>query len=199
MLKQGTAWGVGLVAITGSLLLPSGISAQQASGISGVARDTSGGVLPGVTVEAASAALIEKVRSVSTDADGRYNISDLRPGGYVVTFTLAGFNTFKRDGIVLTAGFTAGVNADMQVGSLEETITVTGAAPLVDTKNVKQQAAVSAELVNVLPSASKGFNGVARLIPGMSNSSDSSGGSGIHRTIRHSSISSGRQAVSSRR
>ena len=105
-------------------------SAQQAtaSGIAGVVRDTSGAVLPGVTVEAASPALIEKVRTVVTDGEGRYNIVDLRPGTYVVTFTLPGFSTFRREGIELTGGFTATVNADMKVGALEETITVTGEA-----------------------------------------------------------------------
>lgn len=161
-------------------LLPTTVVAQQASGIAGVVRDTSGGVLPGVTVEAASPALIEKVRSAVTDGEGRYNLVDLRPGTYVVSFSLAGFNTFRREGIVLTAGFTAAVNGDMQVGALEETITVTGAAPLVDTQNVRQQESVSDELLSALPSGSKGFMGIARLIPGMSGNSDSGGGSGIY-------------------
>jgi hypothetical protein len=133
-----------------------------------------------VTVEAASPALIEKVRTVVADGEGRYNIVDLRPGTYVVTFSLAGFNTFRREGIVLTAGFTATVNADMQVGALEETITVSGAAPLVDTQNVRQQESISAELLNALPSGSKGFAGIARLIPGMSGNSDSGGSAGIY-------------------
>src|SRR6186997_2247537 len=88
--------------------------AQQASGIAGVVRDTSGLAMPGVTVEAASPALIEKVRSVVTDGEGRYNIVDLRPGTYTVTFSLPGFTGFRREGIILTAGFTAAVNADMQ-------------------------------------------------------------------------------------
>ena len=96
-------------------------------------------MLPGVTVEAASPALIEKVRTVVTDGEGRYNIVDLRPGTYAVTFTLAGFSTLKREGIVLTSGFTATVNAELPVGALEETITVTGATPLVDTQNVRKQ------------------------------------------------------------
>ena len=119
-------------------------------------RDTSGAVLPGVTVEAASPALIEKVRTVVTDGEGRYNIIDLRPGTYVVTFSLAGFNTVRREGIELTAGFTATVNADMQVGALEETITVTGASPLVDTQNIRQQTVVSSELLAALPTGTKG-------------------------------------------
>src|SRR5688572_27595096 len=87
-----------LVALT-CMLRPGAVAAQQASGIAGVVRDSSGGVLPGVTVEAASPALIEKVRTVVTDGEGRYNIVDLRPGSYVVTFSLSGFNTLRRDGI----------------------------------------------------------------------------------------------------
>ena len=170
---------VGLLVL---VLVPVIASAQQASGIAGVVRDTSGGVLPGVTVEAASPALIEKVRTVVTDGEGRYNIVDLRPGSYAVTFTLAGFNTFKRDGIALTAGFTATVNADMPVGALEETITVTGAAPLVDTQNVRQQKVVSDELLASLPTGSKGLMGISTLIPGLSSGSNEGGGgsSGIY-------------------
>src|SRR5713101_8082998 len=94
------------------VLLAGSAGAQQASGIAGEVKDTSGAVLPGVTVEAASPALIEKVRTVVTDGAGRYNIVDLRPGTYVVTFSLSGFKTARREGIVLTAGFTAPVNAD---------------------------------------------------------------------------------------
>ena len=162
------------------LLLPSAASAQQASGIAGLVRDTSGAVLPGVTVEAASPALIEKVRTAVTDDEGRYNIVDLRPGIYAVTFSLAGFNTLKRDGIELTAGFTATVNAELRVGALEETITVTGAAPLVDIQNVRQQESVSNELLDALPSGSKGFMGIARLVPGMTGNADAGGASGIY-------------------
>src|SRR3989441_12100545 len=128
-MARASVVGFGLSVIVCALLLPRAASAQQAtaSGIAGLVRDTSGAVLPGVTVEAASPALIEKVRTVVTDSEGRHNIVDLRPGTYVVTFTLGGFNTVRREGIELTAGFTATVNADLQVGSLQETITVTGA------------------------------------------------------------------------
>ena len=164
------------------VLLSSAAWAQQASGIAGVVRDTSGGVLPGVTVEAASPALIEKVRSVVTDGEGRFNIVDLRPGTYVVTFSLTGFNTFKRDGIALTAGFTATVNADMQVGALAETITVTGAAPLVDTQNVSQQKVVSAELLTALPTGSKAIQNLVTLTPGMNGTADVGGSSGLYRS-----------------
>src|SRR5262245_51474530 len=96
----------------------------QSSGIAGVVRDASGGVLPGVTVEASSPALIEKSRAVITDSQGRYNIVDLRPGVYTVTFTLTGFSTVRRADIELPAAFTATVSADLKVGALEETITV---------------------------------------------------------------------------
>src|SRR5436190_12778850 len=87
---------------------------------------------PGVTVEAASPALIEKVRTVVSDEQGQYKIVELRPGAYTVTFTLTGFSTVKREGFELTTGFTATVNADMRIGGLEETITVSGASPVVD-------------------------------------------------------------------
>ncbi|MGE3704622.1 MAG: carboxypeptidase regulatory-like domain-containing protein, partial [Vicinamibacterales bacterium] len=172
----GRAALVGLVWVA---LWPAPAEAQTGA-IAGVVRDASGGVLPGVTVEAASPALIEKLRSVVTDTEGRYNIVDLRPGEYAVTFTLEGFNTLKRDGITLSAGFTAAVNADLQVGALSETITVSGAAPLVDTQNVRQQQVVSAELLETLPSGAKGFMGLARLVPGMSGGADSGGASGLY-------------------
>ena len=162
------------------LALAGRASAQQASGIAGLVRDTSGAVMPGVSVEASSPALIEKVRTAVTDGDGRYNIVDLRPGAYLVTFTLPGFNTLRREGIQLPAGFTATVNADLQVGALEETVTVTGASPLVDTQNVRQQTIVTDELISALPSGSKGYMGIARLIPGMSGGVDSGGSAGIY-------------------
>ena len=172
-----TKLGVGLVALM-CVLLTSTASAQQASGIAGLVKDTSGAVLPGVTVEAASPALIEKVRSAVTDGQGRYSFVDLRPGAYVVTFSLGGFSTVKREGIELTAGFTATVNADLQVGAVSETITVSGAAPLVDTTNVRVQSSVSASLRAALPTGAQGLIGVATLIPGMTSSGLDAGGGG---------------------
>src|SRR5918996_6239983 len=102
------------------------------SAIAGTVKDASGGVLPGVMVEASSPVLIEKVRSVTTNEQGQFTIVDLRPGVYSVKFTLPGFNTHVRDGLELPADFTATINAEMKVGALEETITVTGESPVVD-------------------------------------------------------------------
>ena len=133
------------------LLVPSVTWSQDSMSatIAGVVRDASAGVLPGVTVEAASPALIEKVRVATTDSGGRFRIIDLRPGEYVVTFTLPGFRTLRRDGIQLITGFTATVNADLSVGGLEETITVSGAAPVVDVQGVQDQQVFSGATVLV--------------------------------------------------
>ena len=159
---------VGVALVMCGLLVPRATLAQQAaaSGIAGVVKDASGAVLPGVTVEAASPALIEKVRTVITDGEGRFNIVDLRPGTYTVTFSLAGFSAFRRDGIELTSGFTATVNADMKVGALSETVTVSGEAPLVDTRNARRQTIVSSDLLNALPSSVKNLNNLVALTPG---------------------------------
>src|SRR6187402_2427109 len=127
--------GVGACVFTCLVLAPSIAHAQAA--ITGVVRDASGAVLPGATVEAASPVLIEKVRSVSSDAAGQYRIVDLRPGTYSVTFTLPGFTTVKREGIELSGNFVATVNADLRVGALEETVTVTGESPIVDVQSVR--------------------------------------------------------------
>jgi hypothetical protein len=154
------------------LLLPAAAYAQAA--ITGVARDTSGGVLPGVTVEAASPALIEKVRAVVTDGTGQYRIVDLRPGTYSVTFTLPGFSTVRRDGIELTGSFVATVNGDLRVGALEETITVTGETPIVDVQSVRAQQTVSNDVIRAIPS-SRSAGGIQALIPGMSSGGDSGG------------------------
>ena len=106
----------GLLMVAGLACWYGTAQAQTNGSIAGVVRDTSGGVMPGVTVEASSPALIEKTRTAVTDADGHYKIIDLRPGTYSVTFTLPGFSTVKREGIELTGGFTATINADLKVG-----------------------------------------------------------------------------------
>ena len=125
-----------LAVISLVVLFPSALYAQAT--IAGTVQDTSGAVLPGVTVEAASPELIEKVRTGVTDASGQYRIENLRPGIYSVTFTLPGFSTFKRDGLELSGSFVVSVNADLRVGEITETVTVTGESPVVDTQRVQQ-------------------------------------------------------------
>src|SRR5438309_2680466 len=119
----------GFAALVVMAILPATALAQSTGAIAGVVKDTSGAVMPGVSVEASSPALIERVRVAVTDGQGQYKIVDLQPGVYTVTFTLVGFNTVKREGIELTASFTALVNAELRVGALQETITVSGQSP----------------------------------------------------------------------
>src|SRR4030081_933607 len=157
------------------LLLPAAAYAQAA--ITGVVKDTSGAVLPGVTVEAASPVLIEKVRSVVSDATGQFRIVDLRPGTYSVTFSLPGFSTVKREGIELSGNFVATVNGELKVGALEETITVTGETPIVDVQSAKVQQTVSKDVLAAIPS-SRNAAGIQALIPGMNTGTDSGGISG---------------------
>jgi hypothetical protein len=159
-----------------SLLIPASTHAQSNSGIAGIVKDTSGAVLPGVTVEAASPALIEKVRTVVTDGAGQYKIVELRPGSYTVTFTLAGFSSVKREGIELTASFTATVNADLRVGTVEETITVTGETPTVDLQNVVQQRVMTRDIINAVPAGTKSAMVLGVLIPGVTTISQDVGG-----------------------
>jgi hypothetical protein len=155
-----------IVAAGALVLIASGFaSAQGTSAIAGVVRDTSGAVLPGVTVEAASPALIEKTRSVVTDSEGQYKILDLPGGTYSVTFSLTGFSIVKRDGLVLTANFTANVTAEMKVGALEETITVSGQAPVVDVQTTAQHKVVSADTLYSLP-LTKEMGGFAKVTVG---------------------------------
>jgi hypothetical protein len=153
-------------------------AAQIASGISGVVRDASGGVLPGVTVEAASAVLIEGSRSAVTDSNGQYQIVDLRPGEYAVTFSLVGFRSVRREGIRLTAAFTAAVNAELQVGQIEESITVTGESPLVDVRASVSQSVMTRETLDTIPTGKDPF-AVGQLIPGVTTNTPDVGGTQI--------------------
>jgi hypothetical protein len=153
-----------IVVVVFSLSIPATAFAQAS--VAGTVRDTSGAVLPGVTVEASSTALIERVRSVVTDGTGQYRIVDLRPGVYAVTFTLPGFRTVKRESLELTGSGTITVNADLQVGTLEETITVTGESPVVDTQSSTRQAVLDGDLVASAPAA-RSWNGIMLLMPGV--------------------------------
>jgi hypothetical protein len=154
---------VGVVLIV--LLMPATAFAQAS--ITGVVRDASGAVLPGVTVEAASPALIERVRATVTNDTGQYRIENLRPGTYSVTFALAGFSTVKRDAIELQGSFSASINVDMRVGEIVETVTVTGESPIVDVQNTTQQRVLSHEVIDVIPTGRSDKN-LATLIPGVS-------------------------------
>jgi hypothetical protein len=147
------------------LALP-GVTAAQTGTIAGTVKDTTGAVLPGVTVEAASPALIEKVRTAVTDEQGEYKVVDLRPGSYALTFTLPGFSTVKREGIELSSEVTLTVNADLRVGALEETITVTGQSPVVDVQNTTQLRTVTRTTIDELPAGRK-MADYAVLIPGV--------------------------------
>ena len=160
--------------IAAAVVLAVPVAAMAQASIAGIVRDASGAVLPGVTVEAASPALIEKTRSVVTDGSGQYRIVDLRPGDYTVTFTLTGFSTVMREGISLQGSMTATVNADLRVGALEETITVTGETPIVDVQTVQQQRVLDKEVIDTLPTGRTTTN-LAVLIPGMVLSTTFSG------------------------
>src|SRR5258706_4049153 len=147
------------------LVLAPAAAYAQAS-IVGAVKDSSGAVLPGVTIEVASPALIEKTRSTVSDGAGLYQIIQLVPGPYTVTFTLPGFSSFKRDGIGLTGSFIAKINADMKVGAVAETITVTGETPLVDVQSAAVQKVVTKEIVDAIPTGRLGIN-LAALQPGI--------------------------------
>jgi hypothetical protein len=152
------------LAVVGILLLPSTGFAQSA--IAGVVKDSSGAVMPGVTVEAASPALIEKDRSVATDDRGAYQIVDLRPGTYTVTFTLQGFATVKREGLELPSNFTATVNAELRVGALEETVTVSGASPVVDVQSTAKAQVLNHDVLDSIPTG-RTAQTAAALVPGV--------------------------------
>ena len=139
------------------LLVPRSAFAQGS--ITGVVKDASGGVLPGVSVEAASPALIEKVRTAVTDGSGQYRIEDLRPGTYTLTISLTGFSTYKREGIELTGTFTATINADLKVGALSETITVSGETPVVDVQSASREITLSTDVVKSIPTV-RSYNGI---------------------------------------
>jgi len=146
------------------LLVPAGAWAQAS--LTGTVRDSSGAVLPGVTVEAGSDALIEKARTAVTDGSGQYRIVDLPAGSYKATFTISGFATVVRDAIALSGAFTATVNVEMRVGGIEETVTITGASPIVDVQSTVRQDVLKGSLITELPAA-RNIQNIAILIPGM--------------------------------
>src|SRR5688500_361440 len=154
----------GLATAVTSLLLASSAWAQGT--LTGTVRDASGGVLPGVTVEATSPALIEKVRTVVTDGTGQYRIIDLNPGTYSLTFTLPGFGVVKRDGIVLGGTATLTIPIELRVGALEETITVTGETPVVDVQTVRRETVLDSEIISAIP-ATRTVGSLLNATPGL--------------------------------
>ena len=154
MARAGTV----AAAVVTNLVLLAAVAHAQEAGIAGVVRDATGAVLPGVTVTATSPVLIEQQRTATTDAAGRYVITPLRPGIYKVEFTLTGFGTTVRDGINLTSGLTANVEAELRVGGVQENVTVTGASPVVDVQNVRRQQVVTSDLLDALPVSSKSIS-----------------------------------------
>src|SRR4029077_19451441 len=174
MAQQGASmfWlrkvGLGLLAL---VLLPAAALAQVS--LAGVVKDASGAVLPGVTVEAASSALIEKARTAITDGTGQYQIVDLRPGAYTVTFTLAGFSAVKRDGVQLAGAGVVTINADMKVGNVTETINVTGETPVVEVRTKRREPVIANNVINDLHVA-RGYGGILAAIPSMQGAPASS-------------------------
>ena len=160
-------------AVAAALLLSTAAYAQSA--ITGVVKDTSGAAMPGVTVEASSDVLIEKVKSTITDSSGNYRIAELRPGTYSVVFTLTGFKTYRRDGLLLPSEFTATVNGELAIGSLEETITVTGASPVVDVTTAAKVSVLDREAIDAIPTG-RSIQGMAQLVVGVNLNLPDTGG-----------------------
>ena len=158
-----------------AMVVPAAVFAQGSIG--GSVRDASGGALPGVVVEAASPALIERVRTVTTDGNGQYLVVDLRPGTYTVTFTLQGFSVLKREGLIVSSGITLPVNAELAVSSLQETVTVTGESPVVDVQNTSRQSVIGHELLDALP-RSQSVMQIAAALPGVVGVRDVGGSEG---------------------
>jgi Carboxypeptidase regulatory-like domain len=148
--------------------LPASASAQAT--LSGTVKDTSGAVLPGVTVEASSPVLIEKVRTAVTDGSGQYRIIDLPPGPYTLNFTLTGFSVVKREGIELAGVAVTTINAELRVGAVQETITVTGETPIVDVQSARRGQVLSNETIKDLP-ATRGYNAIVAMVPSVNDGS----------------------------
>jgi hypothetical protein len=164
MVRRGVEWVAGLMFVAVMIFMPTAVFAQGS--ITGVVKDATGAVLPGVTVEAASPALIEKTRTTISGEQGEYRLVDLHAGTYSVTFTLPGFSTVVREGVELTGAFTASVNAELRIGGVEETITVSGQSPVVDVQGARQQTVITAATIESIPTARTAQN-FAQLVPGV--------------------------------
>jgi hypothetical protein len=154
-----------LVAALTIVLLPKVVLAQAT--VAGLVRDASGAVLPGVTVEATSPALIDKARTTVSDGSGQYRMTDLPPGSYVITFSLSGFSSVRREGVDVSGSGVTAINAEMKVGTLQETLTVTGDAPLVDTQTTRRETVIKADMLSTLP-ATRGYGSIIATVPALS-------------------------------
>jgi hypothetical protein len=152
-----------LACVLAVVLVPTAVFAQS---FTGVVKDSSGAVLPGVTVEASSPALIEKVKTAVTGSDGLYRIVDLRPGTYTITASLAGFTTAKREGVLLQGSQTLTINLDLKVGELQETITVSGETPVVDVQNTRREVVINQDVIAALP-ATRTVGSLLNVTPGI--------------------------------
>ncbi|HVQ13850.1 MAG TPA: TonB-dependent receptor, partial [Vicinamibacterales bacterium] len=153
-------------------MVPSLVHAQAT--LAGVVRDTSGAVLPGVTVEASSSVLIEKTRRAISDGTGQYRITDLPPGSYNLSFALAGFNAVQRQGVQVTGSGVIPINAEMRLGALQETVTVTGETPIVDTQSTRREMVINAEALATLP-VTRSYGTLLAAIPGITTDNTSRG------------------------
>jgi len=151
-----------IVLALAALALPASAFAQAT--LSGVVKDISGGVLPGTTVEVSSPALIEKTRTAVSDATGQYRLTELPPGIYAVTFTLTGFNTVRREGVEVSGAGVITINADMKVGSVSETITVTGETPVVDVQSATRREVLSTDVIKTLP-VTRSYDSILTAVP----------------------------------
>ena len=170
--------------VVASCLFAIPVAAYAQASITGLVKDSSGAVLPGVTVEAASDVLIEKVRITQTDGNGRFQLVDLRPGAYVVSFALSGFNTVRREGINLSGSASVAVDTELRVGAISETVTVTGETPIVDVQSVTKQQVLNAEIIEALPT-SRNYVTLARIVPG---TTATAGGGGANNDVGGSSL-----------
>ena len=173
-----------LSVFAGAMILSSAAYAQSA--IAGVVKDSTGAAMPGVTVEASSDVLIEKTRSAVTDTDGQYKIIDLRPGVYVITFSLGGFQSVRREGLELPANFTSTVNIELRVGSLQETVTVSGLSPIVDVQGTAKSQSLPRAVLDSVPTG-RTLQSFAGIVPGIVMSAPDVGGS---RSMQQTTMSS---------
>src|SRR5438876_6222109 len=153
-----------LVTVCGLMIFPAAAFAQAT--LAGTVRDPSGAVLPGATIEASSPVLIERTRTATTDATGQYRIESLQPGTYTVTFTLAGFATLKRDDVIISGTGVVKIDAEMRIGTVAETVTVTGESPVVDVQSTRRAITLDNETMRNLPSV-RSYSYLLTAVPGL--------------------------------